>query len=69
MELCQGKGTWGSGKGSAPDGGGHGSELLELKECLDTALRHRVWIFGWSCVEPGGRQNNPYRCLLIRDIL
>ena len=24
MELCQGRGSWGSGKGSAPEGGGHG---------------------------------------------
>jgi len=24
MELCHGKGSWGSGKGSAPEGGGHG---------------------------------------------
>ena len=24
MELCQGKGSWGSGKGSAPESGGHG---------------------------------------------
>ena len=24
MELCQGRGSWGSGKGAAPGGGGHG---------------------------------------------
>ena len=48
MELCQGRGRWGSGKGSAAEGGGHGTgcpgqwsnchgtELLELKECLNT---------------------------------
>ena len=24
-ELCQGRGSWGSGKGSAPEGGGHGT--------------------------------------------
>jgi len=23
MELCQGKGSWGLGKGAAPEGGGH----------------------------------------------
>ena len=25
MELCQGRGSWGPGKGSAPEGGGHGT--------------------------------------------
>jgi len=25
MELCQGRGSWGSGTGSAPEGGGHGT--------------------------------------------
>ena len=32
-------------------GSGYSPELLELKECLDTAIRHRVWILGgavWS---------------------
>jgi len=24
----------------------HGPELLELKEWLDSALRHRVWVWG-----------------------
>ena len=49
MELCQGRGSWGSGTGSAPGGSehgmgcpGHGPELLEFMECLDSALRHRV---------------------------
>ena len=41
--------------GSAPEGGGHGigcpglwpwSQVPEFKEHLDTALRHRVWIWG-----------------------
>jgi len=27
MELCQGTGSWGSGTGSAPEGGGHGTGL------------------------------------------
>jgi len=35
----------------APQGGGHSSELPELKEHLDTALRHGGWILSgpmWS---------------------
>jgi len=51
MELRQGRVRWVLEKGSAP--GGHGREqpaqssghcpaLLEFKEHLDTALRHRV---------------------------
>jgi len=34
---------WISGKGSAPEGGGHGPELMEFKERPDNALRHRIW--------------------------
>ena len=28
----------------APQESGHSPELLEIKECLDSALSHRVWI-------------------------
>ena len=48
MELCQGMVRWGLGKGSAPEGGGHGTdsghglEVLEFKRCLDNALRYRI---------------------------
>ena len=28
----------------AAQGSGHSPELLELKECLDTALRQWVWV-------------------------
>jgi len=51
MELCQGRGSWGLGTGAAPQGGGHGAgcpglwarpPVLELKEHLDSTLRHRV---------------------------
>ena len=57
MELCQGRGSWGSGSGSAPGGSGHGTAcpgqpwVLEFKECLHTAIRLWVWILGspsWS---------------------
>jgi len=33
MELCQGRGSWGLGKGSAPDGGGH-----RLSRAVGTSL-------------------------------
>jgi len=59
MELCQGRDSWGSGNGSAPEGGGHGTACPEqwaqprvCKEHLDTALRHWVWILNgaeWIC--------------------
>ena len=42
MELWQGRGSWGSGKGAAPEGSGHGPTLLEFRECMDTALTKRV---------------------------
>ena len=56
MELS-GEGSWGSGKGAAPQGGGHGTgcpglraqtRLPEFKKHLVTAVRHRVWILLWS---------------------
>jgi len=56
MELCQGRGSWGLGTGGAPEGGGHGTELLEFKECLDSALRHRGWILGGLCEARGWAQ-------------
>ena len=34
----------------AAQGSGHGSELLEFRECLDSALKHTVWFLG-SCVD------------------
>ena len=39
-------GWQGWGKGSAPEGGGHGPELPEFIAYLDSALRHRVWVLG-----------------------
>ena len=32
--------------GQTAQGSGHGPSRMELKECLDTALRHSVWILG-----------------------
>ena len=46
MEMCQGRGSWGLGKGldmeQAAQGSGHGPELQEFTECLDNAPRCRV---------------------------
>ena len=56
MELCPGRGSWGLGTGGAPEGGGHGTELLEFKECLDSAFRHRGWILGGLCEARGWAQ-------------
>ena len=53
MELCQGRGSWGSGKRVCTRGqwawnGLHRAvgtaPVLEFKECLATTLRHRVWV-------------------------
>lgn len=55
MELCQGRARWWLGEGSALEGDGHGTaaqgsglgpELLEIRECLDSALRCGVLILG-----------------------
>jgi len=37
LKLHEGRVRWGLGKGSAPEGGGYGPELLEFKEQLDNA--------------------------------
>ena len=39
------------GMEQAAQGSGHSPELLELKQCLNSVLGHRVWIWGgpvWS---------------------
>ena len=56
MELCRKGSGWGLGTGSsleggqalewAPQGTGHSPRLLAFNKCLDSALRHRVWILG-----------------------
>lgn len=50
MNLCQGGSSWvlrkGSGTGIAPQGSAQGPKLLELEECLDSALRH--WVCFWA---------------------
>lgn len=47
MGLCQGRGSWALGKGSAPKSRGHSPKLLELKH-LAKALRNMLLFFGWS---------------------
>ena len=55
MGLCQGRGSWALGTGSAPEGGGHGTgcpglwawpQMPEVKEHVDSALKHTVCILG-----------------------
>ena len=57
MELCQGRGSWRLGTGSAPQGGGQGTgcpglwvrpQASGVQEVFRQGLN-----FGWSCVEPG----------------
>ena len=68
MELRQGRAAGGWGQGvhqrmvgmeQPAQGSGHGPELLESKECLDSALRHRVklldspvWNLEWNSMIP-----------------
>jgi len=42
MQLCQGRARLGLGKGSSPESGVHSPKLLEFKDHLDNALRHRI---------------------------
>jgi len=75
MELCQGRGNWGLGTGSAPDGGqavkqdaqgsGHGPELLGFKKCQDNSLSHNGLVFEWSCMVPGAGISDLCRSLPI----
>jgi len=86
MELCQGRGSGGVGSGCAPGRSGHGTggpgqwaqhRVLEFKKCLDSAFRHRVWLLGWCCVEPGvglsdlgwDSSNSGYSVILKRNDL
>lgn len=60
MKLRQGRIRTGLGKGTLPECDGHGTgspgqwawpQAPEFKECLDSSLRHWVWILGsvlWS---------------------
>jgi len=67
--------TWGQGKilhqsvvgmEQAAQGSGHSPELLELQEYLYRALRHRVWVLGWCCMEPGVGLNDPCAFFQLR---
>ena len=61
--CMRGGSGWVLGKGShqrvvvvmeqAPQGSGNNFKPQEFMTCLDSALRHRVWILGGSCVKPG----------------
>jgi len=77
MAVCQGRGRWGLGTGSAPVDGGHGAalqgsghrpELPELRECWYTTLRHWVWVLS-GCVVTGVGLSDPYGSLPTLVIL
>ena len=47
MELCQGRGSWGLGKGSAPEGSGHGTGCPgQWARSLSARVQGA---FGWHC--------------------
>jgi len=59
---CQGRARGVLGKGSPPEdgergtggpGSGQSPELLEFREYLGNALRHRVWVLGGPVWSPG----------------
>jgi len=43
--------------------------LPEFKKHLDSAVRHRIWFFGWFFMEPGARLGEPYDSLQTHVIL
>ena len=68
MELCQGRGSWGLGTGSAPEGSGHGIGCPGQWAWPQAAgvqgafgLRSQIWGLnvGWSCMQPGGGLKDP----------
>ena len=57
MELCQGRGSWRSGKESAPEGGGHDMGCTGQWAQWDSVgalLSDTGFEFGWSFVEARG---------------
>jgi len=72
---CQGRGSWGLGRGSAPQSGGHGTGCpVQWSRHQDAGVQ---WVFeqcsqtlsldsGWSCVKPGDRLNGPCGSLFIQ---
>ena len=70
--------TWGQGKilhqsvvgmEQAAQGSGHSPELSEFYECLDSALRHRVWILGGAAYSQELDSVILMGTLHLRDIL
>jgi len=60
MELCQGRGGRGLGKGSAPEDGGHGAgcpgqwewaQAAGVQGAFGQCSQMRGLISGWSCVD------------------
>lgn len=53
----------------AAQGSGLIPKLPELKKSLDNTLRHKVWNFVWSCVEPEAGLNDSSGSLPEQGIL
>ena len=53
----------------AAQGSGHSPELSEFYECLDSALRHRVWILGGAAYSQELDSVILMGTLHLRDIL
>jgi len=52
----------------APQGSGHGPELLELREGIGSILRQRDWVW-WSYVEQGSGLSDPCGSFPTQDVL
>jgi len=57
------------GSGTGSPGKWHGTRLYGVQEVSGQHAQTCGLIFGWSCVEPGVRLDDPYRSLPIQDIL
>ena len=68
MDFCQWTDRWGLGKGSAPEGGGHGTvcpgqraqpRAARAQRAFGHCSETKGWALGWCCVEPGVGLGDP----------
>ena len=64
MELCQGRGSWGSGNGSAPEGGQALEQAAQGSDGVQRVFGQRSQAqslnFEWDCGELGVGLSDPY---------
>ena len=53
----------------APQGSGHGTELVRVQGVSGQCSQTHGLIFGWCCMEQGVGLYDPYGSLPTRDIL